>query len=215
MTACGEDDTDAADVRLRESSAQVQVVRAEGIRIDNTALTPYVEVSRPGTTDDPLKWRIDLANGGSAGQISEPDVIDQLPTVGVRGTDDNGSLRFVSATDDANDTRLTIWYTSNPNLSLDPADPSNAPGGSTVWCDAPSGGSPVLREASGDRATPADCPHTAADVTGLRIRAGRRHDGRAAPCPETCSASTSRCCRRATSRETSTTTVSRAGSPGG
>jgi LPXTG-motif cell wall-anchored protein len=53
-------------------------------------------------------------------------------------------------------------------LQVDPSDATNGPTGTTVWCDAPTGGAVVLGSGSA-----ADCPTSLADVTGLRfVRAG-------------------------------------------
>lgn len=174
VTSADEDNTDAKDKAARTSEAQVQVVQSEGIKINKAALTPIVEVNRADeVSKDPLRWRIDLANINSESAVSNPDVIDQLPQVGVRGTDFNGSLEFVSANQvGGNDVDLKFWYTAAPGLVMDPTDPSNARGGSTVWCDAPAAGQPVWRSAVGDPATTADCPATASEVTGVRIRKG-------------------------------------------
>lgn len=169
VTSGDESNSDADDVAKRTSSAQVQIVQAEGVQIEKAAQTPYVEINRPEeATKDPLVWRVSFVNVNSQGALSNPDVIDRLPQNGVGDTAFTGSLAFSSAS--VSGSGAAVWYTKAASPSLDPAAGSNARGGSTVWCDAV-GGNPVFR-GTGDTATAADCPTSAAQVTGLRFKAG-------------------------------------------
>lgn len=182
VTAGDEDNTNARDVAMRSSDAQTEVLQPAGIQISKTALTPYVEVNRNGEGNrDPLRWLIEFANINSPDQITNPDVIDVLPRDGEGDSDFTGDLEFVSATVVAgDDADLRLWYTSDPAVAQDPAAGSNAQGGTTVWCDAAAGGSPVWRTA-GSPATSADCPAAAGEVTGVRIKKGTPADPVAFP----------------------------------
>ncbi|MEI4867107.1 hypothetical protein, partial [Klebsiella pneumoniae] len=69
---------------------------------------------------------------------------------------------------------LDILYTASPaaGLAVDPSDASNGAAGATVWCSAISG---TVVSGAGSAA---DCPTTAAAVTGLRfLRAGDFNPG--------------------------------------
>jgi hypothetical protein len=157
---------DLSSVSQRDDTAQVQIVQPSGVQIDKVALTPLVEVNRTGeTSKDPLVWRIDLANIQAPGTLTAPDLIDVLPANGLNGTSFDGSLTFDSASVLAGGSNVRILYSSSATIAQDPSDPSNGPTGATVWCDAPTGGSVVV--GSG---TSADCPTSAAEVTGLRVQ---------------------------------------------
>lgn len=168
VTSGDEDNNDARDVAIRTDEAQIHIVAAEGIQITKQALTPYVEVNRAAeVTKDPLRWRIELVNVNSAGTLSNPDLIDRLPRNGLDGTSFTGTLEFVSA--ESADPAVALSYTKDPDVNPDPQAPSNGPAGTTVWCDSAAGGTVISGPPA---ASAADCPATAAEVTGVRLRKG-------------------------------------------
>lgn len=157
---------DATPEAQRKAQAGIQIANIAGVKLEKVALTPVVQVNRPGqTVDNELnKWAIRLTNTMPASEqsaITHPDMIDVLPKQGEQGTAHNGTFKFVSAavTQGGADTR--ILYTKAANVSANPADPSNGASGATTWCDAPTGGTRV----SGLNG----CPASAAEVTALRV----------------------------------------------
>jgi LPXTG-motif cell wall-anchored protein len=157
---------DPSPASARDASAQIQIVTPTGIKIAKSTPQSIVEVNPDGVAKPrTLKWTVDFANVDAPQNVSDVDVIDVLPADGVGDTDFTGSLAFTSATVAAG-TGIDIQYTSSPaaGLKVDPNDPTNAATGATVWCSAISG-TPV----SG-AGTAADCPTTAAAVTGLRFK---------------------------------------------
>lgn len=159
-------DGDLSTVAQRDDTAQIQIVQPAGVQIDKVPLTPLVEVNRDGeTTKDPLRWRIDLANIQAPGTLTAPDLIDVLPKNGVNATSFTGDLEFASASVVTGGSNVAILYTKKATFAQDPSDPTNGASGSTVWCSSASGGSVV--SGSG---TAADCPASADEVTGLRVK---------------------------------------------
>lgn len=161
---------DPRPVAARQDTAQVQLVTPRGIALSKTTTTPVVEVNPAGVaTPRLLRWRIEFSNLDNPATVGDVDVIDVLPVQGEGRTNYTGGLSFLS-TEPAEGTGVLVRYTSvDPALLvIQPDHPSNAAGGSTVWCDAPAGGTVVSGAGS-----QADCPGSAAEVTGLRFfRAG-------------------------------------------
>jgi LPXTG-motif cell wall-anchored protein len=158
---------DPSPVGLRDDTAQIQVITPQGIKISKSTPQNIVEIN-PAVIDTPrtLKWSVDFANVDSPLSVSNVDIVDVLPANGVGTTDFEGALAFTSATVAAG-TGINILYTKTASsaLDVDAGDASNDVGGSTVWCDAPSGGAIVSGVG-----TAADCPSSAAEVTGLRFQ---------------------------------------------
>lgn len=155
----------------RTDTAQVQIVVPTGIKIAKSVDKPVVDVTPVGaTTPRGFTWTIDFANIESPQNVSDADVIDVLPAIGIGGTHFTGSLELVSVTPAGATTGVATLYTADPSadLQVDPSDPSNGATGSTVWCDAATGGAVVSGSGSA-----ADCPTSLTAVTGLRfLRAG-------------------------------------------
>lgn len=162
---------DPSPASARTDTAQVQIVVPTGIKIAKSVDKPVVDVTPDGaTTPRGFTWTIDFANIDSPQNVSDADVIDVLPANGIGGTHFTGSLELVSVTPAGATTGVATLYTADPSadLQVDPSDPSNGATGSTVWCDAATGGAVVSGSGSA-----ADCPTSLADVTGLRfLRAG-------------------------------------------
>lgn len=157
------DDSAAA---LRTDDVQMQLVVPTGIKISKTVNKPEIEVNPEGVTKPrTMLWSVYFANIDAPANVANVDVIDALPATGQHGSAFSGELSFDTASVAAG-TNITILYTKSAStaLSSDPEDASNAAAGATVWCDAVSG---AVVSGSG---TAADCPQTAAEVTGLRFQ---------------------------------------------
>jgi hypothetical protein len=163
-------DGDTSTLQERSSSSNIQIQTPTGIKLDKTVLNPLIEVNpADATAPRTLDWNVQFAAIDTSG-VSNVDIIDALPSNGLNGTSFSGTLAFSTATASASSGTAVILYTSEPStsISLDPDAASNGASGSTVWCDAPTGGSVVTGAGSA-----ADCPTNAASVTGLRVqRAG-------------------------------------------
>lgn len=156
VTAVG----DASSADLRSASAQIQVQNPSEIALDKVALTPIIQVNRAGQAVNQLaSWEITLLNNGAQGVLTDPDVIDILPTNGARGTAYHGTLAFTGA--NVVTGGASVEYTSSDTPDRDPAHASNGTNGSTTWCSAPASGSPISGTGS--------CPVSAAEVTALRV----------------------------------------------
>lgn len=169
-TALVSSDGDMSPATARDDDAQIQIVVPTGIKIAKTVDKPTVEVNGQGLTNPrSFVWSIDFANIDSPADVSDVDVIDVLPANGIGDSTFSGSLQLDSA-NVTNGTGIEILYTAQMpgSLEVDPNGSTNQAAGSTVWCDAVSGGAVV----SGD-GDAADCPTAAGEVTGLRfLRAG-------------------------------------------
>ncbi len=161
--------SDPSAASERGDQAAVQVTQPSGLALDKVALTPIVEINRPGEANPaPLRWRLSLLNIDTDPGPTDPDIIDLLPRDGIGLTNYSGTLEFDEATVTAGGSTVEILYTAaDPaDIDVDALDSSNdAATGSTVWCDAPSAGTVVLGDG-----TAADCPTDPGAVTGLRIR---------------------------------------------
>lgn len=157
---------DPRPVAARQDTAQVQLVTPRGIAVAKTTPTPVVEVNPAGvTTPRLLNWRIEFANIDHPVEVRNVDVVDILPVQGEGRTDYTGGLEFVSSAPVAGDGIVLRYTKQDPALLVvQPDDATNGPDGTTVWCDAPSGGAVI----SGD-GTAADCPTAASEVTALRL----------------------------------------------
>ncbi|MCE1173486.1 MAG: DUF5979 domain-containing protein [Propionibacteriales bacterium] len=157
--------SDASAATLRKDTAGVQVSNVAGVTLDQVAASAVVQLNRPGQThNQPLQWTLSLLDRlpESGAAMSDPDVIDILPTAGADATAYNGSLEFVSASITAGGSGTRVLYTSSSAVNADPADTSNGSTGSTTWCDAASGGIVVSGTGS--------CPTSASEVTALRVQ---------------------------------------------
>lgn len=155
-------DGDQSDVKQRLDSAEVQINNLAGIKLDKIALTPEVQLNRPGQQHHELnKWQVSLVNTvpkGDDAPVEDPDIIDVLPKHGVADSNFNGSFTFVSAKVVNGGGNVRILYTKDPNVKLDPRDQ-----GDTVWCDAPTSDG-------------AGCPKELGEVTALRIQRPGKFD---------------------------------------
>jgi LPXTG-motif cell wall-anchored protein len=158
---------DPSPASMRDDDVQIQIVTPTGIKIAKTVDRQIIEVN-PKDVAAPrdLTWTVSFANIDAPQNVSNVDVIDVLPSDGLRSSDYEGASTFKSASV-ASGTGITILYSKNAptSLSLDPLAATNGGTGATVWCDAASGGSVV----SG-AGTAADCPSSASEVTGLRFK---------------------------------------------
>jgi hypothetical protein len=160
---------DVSATVLRQSGATFQVAQVAGVQLETAAMTPVTQVNRPEQTiPQENVWTVSLSNTlpATAGvTLTNADIIDVLPAQGVSGTAYHGTLGFTFASVLAGGSTVRLFYTSSPAINADPQDASNAVGGTTAWCDAPSSGALV----SGTGTCPVDAGH----VTGVRIlRAG-------------------------------------------
>lgn len=165
MTADG----DLSSQALRTGSAQITVDNPSGIALDKVALTPQIQVNRPGqSANEQASWLLTLTNNNSQRALTNPDIIDVLPKQGSNGTAYDGTLSFTSAQVRAGG--ASLQYTSAPTVVGDADDPSNSATGSTTWCTQPADGT-VLSGAG-------LCPASTDDVTGVRaVRAGELASG--------------------------------------
>jgi len=148
-TAIIESPDDGSDESTRTARRTITIGNAAAFGIVKAVPNEFVE------PDNPFTYELNYANTGSI-DVGVGDFIDILPYLNdgrSPNTSYNGSLAFVNVTGSNGE---TFQYTqaSPTSMSLDPQDPTNQPGGSTVWCSAFSGGT---------------CPASAADVTGIRI----------------------------------------------
>ncbi|MFN8018737.1 MAG: SdrD B-like domain-containing protein [Acidimicrobiales bacterium] len=162
---------DTSLVSQRSAQASIQVQQPAGVVIDKYALTPLVEVNRPGeTTLDPLLWQVDFTNVNTNPGPSDVDIIDALPKQGSGGTSFSGSLAFDHATVLAGNEpgqAVEVLYTKRATVDTDAGNTTNdATTGSTIWCSL--SGSTFTRVLGGG--TSSSCPASLAEVTGLRIR---------------------------------------------
>ncbi|WP_123740844.1 SdrD B-like domain-containing protein [Salana multivorans] len=163
---------DTSPVGVRSDDVQMQLVVPTGLKISKTADPGVIEVNPEGVaTPRTLRWSVFFANIDGPPNVGNVDVIDVLPANGLAGNDFQGSLRFDSAAPAAGTTDVTILYTKRPSgeLESNPSAASNLADGSTVWCDAPTGGAVVSGESSDPADPAADCPASNEEVTGLRF----------------------------------------------
>ncbi|RRD42476.1 DUF11 domain-containing protein [Buchananella hordeovulneris] len=157
---------DASTLAQRVDTADVQVANVAGVKLQKLALTPVVQVNRPGPAMfDEHKWRIRLTNTlptSDATRVENPDIIDVLPRQGLNGTRFSGSFGFVSAEISRGNSQTRLLYTSAADVNNDPRHPSNAADGATTWCDSPFGG--VVVSGTGT------CPADPNEVTALRVQ---------------------------------------------
>lgn len=110
-----------------------------------------------------------LANINSSDTVSNIDIIDVLPRAGVDRSHFSGTATLKSVTIEAGSTAaqpIVVLYSKDTSVKTNPQDASNvAATATTTWCDAPTGGKPVIGKGS--------CPTAAADITAFRLlRAG-------------------------------------------
>ena len=160
---------DASPAAVRTNDAQVQISNIAGIKLQKEALTPVVQVNRPGqATNERNKWRIQLHNTlppAQASLVSNPDIIDVLPQNNVAGTSFNGTFTFDSAevkNGNKPGQEVRILYTNAAAVQLDPRDVSNQADGTTTWCDKAEGGTAVSGSGT--------CPASPSEVTALRVQ---------------------------------------------
>ena len=156
---------DISPAAKRTATSSVQLVQPRGVAIDKVALTPYVDVNRPGEAiPAPLRWRVDMTNTEAATLVpTDVDIIDALPQNGVGATHFTGSLTLTGVTvlsGSTNSQPVQVLYTGAASVNPYPSDPTNDVISGIPWCDA--SGTLVL----GAGACPADLAH----ATGVRVR---------------------------------------------
>lgn len=145
--------SDLSPVSSRTAQRNVQIVTTGGVGVEKSAVAPVVVVG------DRLEWELGYTNTDAA-PLAATDLIDVLPSPEHASASEfhgTATLAEPLAVDPA--TGETALYTAaDPDsISLDGADPSNQPGGTTRWCDEGAFGSE-------------GCPATLAEVTAVRIQ---------------------------------------------
>lgn len=155
---------DTSDIKKRVSEASISITNPAGMKLAKIALTPVLQVNATDATHrDIHKWNVRLVNNNepNAKAVSDPVVIDVLPKQGLNQTDYTGSFTFVEAT--AKNGEQILYTKADANtIHVHATDPSNQPGGTTTWCDAPAGGNAVINNG--------ECPASVAEVTGLYVK---------------------------------------------
>lgn len=145
--------SDRSDAVYRRALRAVQVVNSGGVGVEKTPVRPTV------VAGDALGWDLGYTNTDSS-PIHDVDVIDVLPhRGGTGGSPFHGTAHLAEPVrvDVAAGETATYTTTTPERIELDGNDPSNRPGGSTVWCTAAMFGA-------------AGCATTLADVTAFRIQ---------------------------------------------
>lgn len=143
---------DQSPAFYRDFMRNVRIVTSGGIGVEKSAVAPTV------IAGDDLVWTLGYTNI-DAQPVSGTDLIDALPADGDdRGSAFSGTASLSTAITVDAAAGEAVLYTVTPadRIVLDAADPSNGPGGSTVWCSEEQFGT-------------ADCPASLTDVTGFRI----------------------------------------------
>lgn len=154
--------------RVRSSLASVNISNPSAFYINKTVLTPIVEANQQmefnliyknvagedienGVIIDVLPFNGDGAHLGPDGKAGTADDFARVPASSFHGS---LSLEAIYGSHGE-----SFEYTkANPvTISRDPNDPSNQPGGSTVWCKSFSDGS---------------CPDTQGNLSAIRISTG-------------------------------------------
>lgn len=144
--------TDRSDERWRTAQRGLQVVTTGGVGVEKTTPTPVV------VAGDHLEWDLRATDTDDT-TISGLDLIDVLPhRDDRRGSSFHGSVGLAAPVPADPEGDETVRYTdaAPSTVSLDGADASNQPGGSTRWCTGSDLGS-------------AGCPESLATVTAVRI----------------------------------------------
>ena len=166
---------DTSAEKLRRNNAPISVSNRVGVRLQKMALTPVLQVNPTGNTNHELnRWRVRLSNSqppGGTGTPENVDIIDVLPRVGFpqggaetsrfTGTFTFDSVVVDEAVSNTPTQTTRVLYTKVLNPNHDAKDASNLAGGSTAWCSAPTGGTPVMGTG--------ECPTSAAEVTAVRV----------------------------------------------
>jgi uncharacterized repeat protein (TIGR01451 family) len=143
------DDASLASARTDTASVLIGNTSAFGI---------YKEVQKQLIDrNENIVFNLFYANTG-ASDVSSSQFIDILPYQNnnlLPNTNYQGNVAFSNVVGNNGE---TFEYTKNSPTSIvgDPNDPSNQPGGSTIWCSSYSGG---------------NCPSSAAQVTAIRVNA--------------------------------------------
>lgn len=143
---------DRSDERWRTAERGLEVVTTGGVGVEKRTAAPVV------VAGDHPEWDLDVTNT-DATAIGGLDVIDVLPHRGdARGSDFHGSVGLAGPVlaDPAGDEVVRYTDADPTDVSLDGADPSNQPGGTTRWC---------TEDEFGARG----CPDALARVTAVRI----------------------------------------------
>ncbi len=163
----------SSTVNQRSDRATVAVQAPAGVAISKRSVNPTIVVNDHGWTSGPtVDWQVVFRSLDNPLPISDMDVIDYLPAADDGASSFAGTGDLVSATaTSSTGTQPTLLYTSSPLGGARVEDWTNArddalngESGSTVWCDAPSGGTVVLGAGAA-----ADCPASPSAVTGLRV----------------------------------------------
>ena len=146
---------DRSDERWRTAERGLRVVTTGGVRVEKR--TPAAVV----VAGDHLEWDLDATNTDDTA-IRDVDLIDVLPHPGDdRGSAFHGTVGLAApvAADQSGQETVRYTDTAPDRVSLDGADPSNQPGGTTRWCTASEFGVD-------------GCPASLADVSAVRVQRG-------------------------------------------
>ena len=168
-TIWGEDDK--STIQDRSNGAPFQISNQNRIALTKRALVDTVQVNH-GNQDnyEENSWRVNFFNslpnsGGTP--YTNPVVIDVLPRAGLGTNNFHGTIALKEVTvrkgDKGADT-VQVLYTKAANPERDPRHVSNQPGGSTAWCDKPTGGQLIIGQG--------DCPDSLEQVTAVRLQRG-------------------------------------------
>lgn len=162
---------DSSREELRQAKVRIAVEAPAGVSLSKASLNRFVQVDDNGWVSSPtVRWQIVVRAVDNPNPLSDIDIIDLLPANGINASKFSGDGDFIRA-EVSGDPTVRIWYTKSPVGAtpiaswIDPRNTVNSAGGSTVWCDAPSGG--AVMSGAGDASA---CPAAPGEVTGLRIQ---------------------------------------------
>ena len=156
-SVCIESTRDGTEQRLRCDDRSIAVAVPAGLRVRKQVDKAYID------HDDVIQYEL-LWRNNSAIDISEMDIIDVIPYPGLFRNPTNefsGTLTVIDpSVDPGLPVGVSVRYTNaaGQDISTDPTDASNLPGGSTRWCSARPSAS-----------APQGCPTSWGAVTALRF----------------------------------------------
>ncbi|MDM7891216.1 SdrD B-like domain-containing protein [Curtobacterium caseinilyticum] len=151
-TVTVESPADRSDERWRTADRALRVITTGGVGVEKVTPAPVV------VAGDRLVWDLRATNTDDT-TIRGVDLIDVLPRTGdERGSTFHGTLGLAVPVpvDPAGQETVRYTDTTPEDVSLDGADPSNRPDGSTRWC------------AEADLGT-TGCPESLRAVTAVRV----------------------------------------------
>lgn len=145
------------------AAASIQVTgRTAELEVQKSTSTPVIDVG--GTMEFTLHYR----NSGTTDDV-DAAFIDVLPHHGDgrRPPSSFTGTTALTGVEVGGSERVTVTAADPTTIHPDPSDPSNAPGGRTVWCEV------RIAEVADDEAVPdvgaAGCPATLAVATAVRV----------------------------------------------